>query len=220
LAHEHDSKEPIRLFRSDFLESFTHIHPAVVLSVWVPVVAAFLTAAIVRAARTGAASAALYIPLGYLAGLFLWTLVEYLLHRFVFHFKPRTPRQERISFLVHGVHHAQPMEKTRLVMPPAVSVPLALLFYGLFWLVIGLLMGRPAWVAPLFAGLVSGYIAYDMLHYSTHHFRLRPAALRFLRSHHMRHHAGTWNDRFGVSSPLWDYVFGTMPADRAQEEVP
>jgi sterol desaturase/sphingolipid hydroxylase (fatty acid hydroxylase superfamily) len=131
----------------------------------------------------------------------------------VFHFKPRTPAEERVSFLVHGVHHAQPMEKTRLVMPPPVSIPLALLFYALFRLAIGVLLRQPAWVAPLFAGLVSGYIAYDMLHYSTHHFQLRSAALKFLRRHHMRHHAGSWNDRFGVSSPLWDYVFGTMPRE-------
>jgi sterol desaturase/sphingolipid hydroxylase (fatty acid hydroxylase superfamily) len=202
--------EPIRLFRSDFLEAFTHIHPAVVPGVWGPVVTGFLAAAILRAARSGAG--ALAIPLGFLAGLFLWTLVEYTLHRYLFHFKPRTPRQERLSFLIHGVHHAQPLEKTRLVMPLPVSIPLALLFYALFRLVVGLLLGRPAWVDPLFAGLVTGYIAYDLLHYSAHHFQLRGPALVFLRRHHMRHHAGSWNDRFGVSSPLWDYVFGTMPA--------
>ena len=135
--------EPIRLFRSDFLEAFTHIHPAVVPGVWGPVVTGFLAAAILRAARSGAG--ALAIPLGFLAGLFLWTLVEYTLHRYLFHFKPRTPRQERLSFLIHGVHHAQPLEKTRLVMPLPVSIPLALLFYALFRLVVGLLLGRPAW---------------------------------------------------------------------------
>jgi hypothetical protein len=64
-----------------------------------------------------------------IVGLILWTLIEYGVHRFVFHFKPRNAWQERISFLFHGVHHAQPMAKSRLVMPPAVSIPLALLFH-------------------------------------------------------------------------------------------
>jgi sterol desaturase/sphingolipid hydroxylase (fatty acid hydroxylase superfamily) len=202
------SKEPIRLFKSDFLEFFTHIHPAVVLAIWLPVAAAFLAVAIVGR-RAGLSP--LYIPAGFLVGLFVWTLAEYTLHRFVFHFPPRTPWQERLSFLIHGVHHAQPMSKTRLVMPPPVSIPLALLFYGFFYLVLGVLLGVRHWVAPLFSGFITGYLIYDMLHYSTHHFRLSFRVWQFLRQHHMRHHSQTPNMRFGVSSPLWDIVFGTMP---------
>ncbi len=87
--------------------------------------------------------------------------------RFAFHFRPRNAWQERISFLMHGVHHAQPMEKTRLVMPPPVSIPLAGVFFGLFRLLFG-----PYWVAPLFSGLVTGYLIYDLTHYSLHHFHL------------------------------------------------
>jgi sterol desaturase/sphingolipid hydroxylase (fatty acid hydroxylase superfamily) len=203
------SKEPIRLFESDFLEFFTHIHPAVVAIIWIPVIAVFLGIAIV--ARPEGISP-LYIPSCFLVGMFAWTLAEYILHRFVFHFRPRTPWQERASFLFHGVHHAQPMSKTRLVMPPAVSIPLALLFYGAFYLILGVLLAIPHWVAPLFSGFIMGYFIYDMLHYSTHHFRLRWRVWQFLRQHHMRHHAQTPNMRFGVSSPLWDIVFHTMPS--------
>jgi sterol desaturase/sphingolipid hydroxylase (fatty acid hydroxylase superfamily) len=202
-------KEPIRLFRSDFLEFFTHIHPIVVLVIWMPVVAVFLANAIIG--RPAGASH-LYIPVCFAAGLFVWTLAEYTLHRFVFHFRPHTPWQERISFLFHGVHHAQPMSRTRLVMPPAVSMPLAALFYGFFYLLFGVLLGVRRWVAPLFSGFIAGYLIYDMLHYSTHHFRLRSPVWQFIRRHHMRHHAQTPDMRFGVSSPLWDIVFGTMPS--------
>jgi sterol desaturase/sphingolipid hydroxylase (fatty acid hydroxylase superfamily) len=202
------SKEPIRLFKSDFLEFFTHIHPVVVLIIWLPVVVGFLAFAIFS--RPGGLSP-LYIPAAFLVGLFVWTLAEYTLHRFLFHFRPRAPWQERISFLIHGVHHAQPMEKTRLVMPPVVSVPMALLFYGLFYLVLSVLLGVYLWVAPLFSGFIAGYLMYDMLHYSIHHLRLPVRAWQFLRQHHIRHHAQP-NMRFGVSSPLWDIVFGTMPA--------
>jgi sterol desaturase/sphingolipid hydroxylase (fatty acid hydroxylase superfamily) len=205
-----ENKNPIRLFQSDLLEFFTHVHPAVVLCIWVPVVAGFLA----WSALQKTPGAELAIPVCALIGLFSWSLVEYVLHRFIFHFQPRTPRQERLSFLFHGVHHAQPLVKTRLVMPPAVSVPLALFFYALSWLVGGKLLGHPVWGASFFAGLVSGYVGYDMLHYAMHHFRLKSRPLAFLRRHHMQHHAVSWDRRFGVSSPLWDHVFGTEPDPR------
>ena len=201
-------EEPVRLFKSDFLEFFTHIHPAVVVAIWLPVIVAFLVYAIVK--RPAGLWGMLAIPLGFLAGLFLWTLAEYLLHRFVFHFRPRNAWQERISFLAHGVHHAQPKDKTRLVMPPAVSIPLALLFFGLFWLVLGVALGAPNWIAPAFAGFLAGYLAYDLIHYATHHIRMRKGIGKALVRHHMQHHGKAWNRQYGVSSPLWDLVFRTM----------
>jgi len=198
--------EPIRLFESDVLEFFTHIHPAVVVVIWLPVGLFFLA----RAIRNPGLSA-IELLAALLVGLGTWTLAEYVLHRFVFHFSPRTSWQERVSFLFHGVHHAQPRSKTRLVMPPAVSVPLGALFYGLFWILVGRGIGATAWVAPLFAGFIFGYLAYDMTHYATHHVRIKGGYFLMVRRHHMRHHAQTPDQRFGVSSPLWDYVFGTEP---------
>ncbi len=197
----HDA-EPIRLCKSDFLEFFTHIHPAVVLVIWMPVAVYCLAVSPVGLA----------LGFGFLAGLFLWTFAGYTLHRFVFHFPPRTPRQERLVFLFHGVHHAQPQCKTRLVMPPAISIPLALLFYGAFHLVLATLLGIPSGVAPTFAGFIAGYLIYAMTHYATHHFPMRRGFLKFLKRYHMQHHYKTPTARFGVSSPLWDVVFGTMPA--------
>jgi len=199
--------EPVRLFRSNLLEFFTHIHPGVVVAIWLPVVIGFVIAAAVR--RPAGLAGALSVPLGFVMGLFLWTLAEYTLHRFVFHFRPRNSWQERLSFLIHGVHHAQPKCKTRLVMPPAVSIPLALSFYGLFWLVLDVAMGAPHWLAPTFAGFVAGYLAYDLIHYTTHHIRLRKGIGKALVRHHMQHHGKMWNKHYGVSSPLWDLVFGT-----------
>ena len=92
---------------------------------------------------------------------------------------PRASAQERVFFLFHGVHHAQPQLKTRLVMPPVVSIPLAVLFYGLFYLIVGVLLSGPHWVAPLFAGFIVGYLAYDMIHYATHHFPMRSGYLKY-----------------------------------------
>jgi sterol desaturase/sphingolipid hydroxylase (fatty acid hydroxylase superfamily) len=201
--------EPIRLFQSDFMEFFTHISPLVVLIIWLPVSAWLLWRAAINASPAVFPS---YIPLGVLAGVLLWTFAEYTLHRYVFHFHANSDRMKRVVFLFHGIHHAQPQCKTRLVMPPAVSVPMAFVFYGLFYLVAGLILQAPQWVDPLVAGFMLGYLAYDMIHYATHHFPMRWGPLKYLKRHHMRHHFKTPDQRFGVSSPAWDVVFGTLPS--------
>ena len=198
------SKEPIRLFKSDVLEFFTHISPIAILVIWIPVVIYFLVLAF-------NISSPFEIIFGYLFGLIFWTFAEYGLHRFLFHFKPRAPWQERVSFLMHGVHHAQPTIKTRLVMPPPVSVPLAALFYGAFVLILGVILPLDNWVKPLFAGFITGYVLYDMTHYALHHIRWQHPYMKSLRRYHMLHHSQTPNQRYGVTSPLWDRVFGTMP---------
>jgi len=204
------SPEPVRLFKSDFLEFFTHIHPAVVVAIWLPVSIYFLVRAIIL--RPAGASA-VHIPIGFATGVFAWTLAEYLLHRFVFHFRPRTPGQERLTFLFHGIHHLQPQCKTRLVMPPAVSLPLAFVTYGLMYLILAALLGASQWIAPVFSGFVIGYLCYDLTHYATHHLPMKGSYLKYLKKHHMLHHFKTPEQRFGVSSPVWDFVFGTWPAE-------
>jgi sterol desaturase/sphingolipid hydroxylase (fatty acid hydroxylase superfamily) len=201
------SPEPIRLFKSDFLEFFTHISPVAVAVIWLPVIAFFAWRTV--GARGWGVEAA-----GFLLGLVLWTPTEYLLHRFVFHYKPRNAWQERVTFLFHGIHHAQPQIKTRLVMPPAVSIPMAAGVYGLLYLVMGVGLGAPAWVDGLMSGLLMGYLIYDITHYATHHFPMRSGVGKFLKRYHMQHHYKTPDQRFGVSSPVWDWVFGTMPRER------
>jgi sterol desaturase/sphingolipid hydroxylase (fatty acid hydroxylase superfamily) len=205
-----NSDVPIRLFKSDFLETFTHISPITVLVIWVPIAGYFMSRAVAEV--TPGANAG-YLPIAFFVGLFVWSFMEYMMHRFVFHYQPRNATEEKIVFLFHGVHHAQPQLKTRLVMPPILSVPLAFLFYGLFSLVFGALLGVPHWIAPLFSGTITGYLIYDMTHYATHHFPMRIGWLKWLKRYHMMHHWKTPNERFGVSSPLWDKIFGTMPAD-------
>jgi sterol desaturase/sphingolipid hydroxylase (fatty acid hydroxylase superfamily) len=206
------SPTPIRLFKSDFLEFFTHISPVTVVVIWLPVAIFF----ILRSVRAWAGLAfPLIILVALLLGVFLWTIAEYTLHRFVFHFRARRPWQERVIFLFHGIHHAQPQCKTRLVMPPAVSIPMAFIFYGLFYGLVGIGLSSPQWVDPLFAGFILGYLIYDLTHYATHHFRMRSGVLKFLKRYHMQHHYKTPDQRFGVSSPLWDVVFGTMPKEKS-----
>jgi 4-hydroxysphinganine ceramide fatty acyl 2-hydroxylase len=141
----------------------------------------------------------------FVLGVFVWTLTEYLLHRFVFHYQPTSEFGKRIHFMTHGVHHDYPSDSKRLVMVPSVSIPLAALFYGLFLLISG-----PFYVLPFFAGFIFGYICYDEIHYATHHAPLKGGVGLWLKHHHVLHHYRNPDRGYGVSSPLWDYVFGTM----------
>ena len=202
------SDQPIRLFKSDFLEFFTHMSPITVLVIWLPIVVICLINSI------NITTSSLWgIILGFAIGLFLWTLAEYLLHRFLFHFQPRNGWQERASFLFHGIHHSQPKIKTRLVMPPALSIPLAAIFFGLFYLFFSILLSSNTWTYSTFSGFMTGYIIYDITHYATHHFPMRKGIWKWLKRHHMQHHYKNPKRQFGVSSPLWDYIFITMPED-------
>jgi sterol desaturase/sphingolipid hydroxylase (fatty acid hydroxylase superfamily) len=199
--------QPIRLFRSDFFEFFTHISPLTIVVLWLPIAVLLL---ISGASGAPADKLPRSVPAGFVLGLLLWTFAEYTLHRFLFHYKPRTPLQERIFFLFHGIHHAQPQVKTRLVMPFPVSMPMALMLYGLLYAFVGLFLGAPHWVAPLMSGFLIGYLAYDLTHYATHHLPMRGGIAGYLKRYHMQHHYKDPNTRFGVSSPVWDWVFRTQ----------
>ena len=191
------------LFRSRFLDFFSRIHPAVPALIYGPAIVAL----IVLGAREGLGG--LEVVLLVLAGLLLWTLSEYWLHRKVFHWDPDHPIGHRLHFIIHGVHHDHPNDRMRLVMPPGASIPLAALFFGLFWLIFGL----PT-ALPLFAGFLIGYLMYDYTHYYLHHFVPKSKLGKRLREQHMRHHFQDHRYGFGVSSPLWDAVFRTLPRTR------
>ena len=208
VSHTIDHSDvPIRLFKSNFLEFFTHITPLAVTIIWLPVAIFFFVRSIVI---LPAGASWIHIPLGFVIGLFVWTLSEYLLHRFVFHYPPTTPTLERITFLFHGIHHVQPQIKTRLVMPPVVSIPLALVFYGLFNLILGTLLKAPQWIDPMFSAFTFGYLFYDLTHYATHHFPMHSGYAKYIKRYHMQHHYKAPDTRFGVSSPIWDWIFRTQ----------
>jgi len=191
------------LFRSRCLDFFSRIHPAVPALIFTPVIVLLVALGADRG------QGVLEIIGLVLAGLALWTLSEYWLHRKLFHWDPDHPIGHRIHFIIHGVHHDHPNDKMRLVMPPGASIPLAALFFGAFWLVFGLPTAY-----PLFAGFLIGYLVYDYTHYYLHHFVPRSDRGKRLREQHMRHHFQDHRYGFGVSSPIWDYVFRTMPRTR------
>jgi sterol desaturase/sphingolipid hydroxylase (fatty acid hydroxylase superfamily) len=129
-----------------------------------------------------------FILLCFLTGLFLWTLAEYTLHRLLFHYKPTNLRQEHILFLFHGIHHVQPQAKpVWSCHTPSVSRGLSI-FFGLFYLILAVLLKAPQWVAPLMSGFMIGYLAYDLTHYATHHFPMR---WRYAKDIKRYHHAAS-----------------------------
>jgi sterol desaturase/sphingolipid hydroxylase (fatty acid hydroxylase superfamily) len=137
-------------------------------------------------------------------GLSTWSLTEYLLHRYLFHLRPTRPFRARLQFVIHGLHHADPADPTRLVIPAVPSVIGGALFYAAFRTGLG-----PTYAEPFFAFFAVGYLLYDYIHYASHRFEPATRVGRFLKRHHMLHHFATEDARWGVSSPFWDHVFGT-----------
>jgi sterol desaturase/sphingolipid hydroxylase (fatty acid hydroxylase superfamily) len=194
-----NKRETPRMFHSDVLEFFTRVHWVVPLLIFVPVIVALL---FLGATRHDLSAGTLILL--FLSGLVVWTFTEYSLHRFVFHYHPKTEWGRRIHWMFHGVHHDYPNDPLRLVMVPSVSIPLAALFYLLFVWVMGGAMSL-----PFMAGFLSGYLFYDITHYGVHHFPVTGKIFGTLREWHMRHHFQDPENGFGVSSPLWDIVFRT-----------
>ncbi len=113
-----------------------------------------------------------------------------------------TPRHV-IYFIFHGVHHEYPSDSRRLVMPPVASIPMGLAAWGILSVAFG------GAVIPAFAGLLVGYLVYDTTHFVVHHRSLPTALGKSIKKAHMRHHFLDPDEDYGVSSPLWDIVFGT-----------
>ncbi len=192
------------MFKSGLLDRFTRVHHLVPVVIFLP--------AIVLLFATGVGRVGWLAALGLAVGGYaFWTLAEYWIHRVIFHFEPDHGIGARLHWMIHGVHHDHPNDPLRLVMPPAASVPLALIFYALFWFVLG------ADRAFAFgAGFLAGYLAYDMIHYHLHHHSPRTRPGKWLRELHMRHHFQDDERGFGISAPYWDRVFGTMHVRRGR----
>lgn len=197
VAQRSGSGGSMRLFDSPMLESLSRAHPASPALAFVPLALGLL----IWAALT---QAPWQVAVGFVAGVAVWTLAEYMLHRFVYHFEARSDWARRLIFVLHGVHHAEPGDATRCVLPLAVSVPIAA---GL-WLALQWLLG--SWFASVGAGLAIAYAAYESLHFAIHHWPMRQGWAARLKQHHLRHHF-IEQDRsnYGVTATVWDQVLGT-----------
>jgi sterol desaturase/sphingolipid hydroxylase (fatty acid hydroxylase superfamily) len=141
-----------------------------------------------------------------LIGVLTWGVIEYSLHRFAFHFEAQTEKGRKRVYAMHLSHHEDPRNMDDLFAGLRLSLPLAFVYCLLAWSI------TRSWqaVAYLFAGLTLGYFTYEFLHYQAHHLSLRLRLFRYLKKYHLLHHHQSSALRFGVTSPLFDYLFGTF----------
>lgn len=197
-AVKNSEKYRIRVFKSDFLERLSYAHPALPFFVYLPI----LIYAGFHIVQTYETPFTVFLAC-FSAGLFMWTVSEYFLHRFVFH-PPQTNAFFRwLYFYAHGIHHEAMNDATRLVLPPALSLPLAYLFYTLFQALF------PEVYLSLFSGFLVGYLVYDYLHFASHFYALPFDWFKAIKKNHMRHHNVDSSKNFGFTSPVFDILFGT-----------
>jgi sterol desaturase/sphingolipid hydroxylase (fatty acid hydroxylase superfamily) len=196
-AYISNSTASERMFKSNLLELFSKVHFTVPLFIYVPLIGYLMYRSFVL--QITVAVFLMYIILGFL----VWTITEYVLHRFIFHYQPTSSLGLRLHFIFHGVHHDYPKDAKRLVMPPSASIPLAILFYFLF----SLFFKNAAYLYTFYAGFIAGYLCYDMVHYAIHHHNFKSSILKKIKQHHMLHHYADATKGYGVSSGLWDVIF-------------
>lgn len=195
-----------RLFDNEHVEALTKTSPLVIYSIYFPVIALLLWYSRVQEA----------LPIGRIAllfagGMLTWTLFEYVMHRFLFHMIADSPRAQKILYTMHGVHHEYPRDRERLFMPPVPSIVVSGIILGVLYLVMG------AYSFAFFPGFIFGYLLYGSMHYAIHAYA-PPRFLKALWRNHHLHHYKQPDKGFGVSSVLWDVIFGTVPEKQANEE--
>jgi len=199
--HTHTGIDKIIIF-PNFLEKLTRWPWWYIFIFWSPVVAYMLYQSLVVYSISVKKTSMLM-----LSGIFLWASVEYILHRFIFHVKTSSPLGNLFHFFIHGIHHITPMDTTRLTFPPIFA-----LFLGSFLLKVFLLVLSPqSGMHALYCGAIVGYVLYDTLHYFFHHGDVQwmPELMKKMKTLHLNHHYKDDTKNYGVTSPLFDFIFGT-----------
>jgi sterol desaturase/sphingolipid hydroxylase (fatty acid hydroxylase superfamily) len=195
-----DNSGSAHMFENPLLEKLSRTH------ILVPITLFFLVSSVCLYYAVTTTNINLWSgTLVLLLGIFAFTFVEYMMHKHFFHMEPDTPIKDKLQYSVHGVHHDYPKDKDRLAMPPFVSAAYVLIFYAVFNLIMGDL------TLYFLPGFLFGYSAYLGVHYVVHAFQPPKNFLKVLWVNHAVHHYKDPDVAFGVSSPLWDYILGTMP---------
>lgn len=198
------SKEGPRLFANDLCELLTRTVWWVVPLVWLPVMCWFVT----KSLQMGLSSS--QAALAVVGGIFIWTLLEYCLHRFLFHMKTTSYLGNTVHYLLHGCHHKHPMDGLRLVFPPAAAAILSVPIWTLIRL-----LSTPSTGPAIFGGCLLGYVMYDLTHFYLHHGKPSKGLTKSLKTYHLSHHFRVQTVGFGITSSFWDRVFGTFPSSMA-----
>jgi sterol desaturase/sphingolipid hydroxylase (fatty acid hydroxylase superfamily) len=191
-----------KVFDNPILERLTRTHISVPITILMTIAAGLLYVAFVYTDYTGLTP---WFVVGlFFTGFFSFTLLEYIAHRYLFHMKPTTELKRKVQYALHGLHHEYPKDKDRLAMPPIMSFLLAIIFYFVF----SSLMGTK--VFGFLPGFITGYCGYLFVHFIVHAYNPPKNFFKGLWLNHAIHHYKDNTQIFGVSSQLWDYVFGTI----------
>jgi sterol desaturase/sphingolipid hydroxylase (fatty acid hydroxylase superfamily) len=193
------NKGQAQIFKNQHIEFLTKTHPLVIWSLCLPVLFYFPYFSIHDLYFSVPKSVSFF-----LLGVFFWTFTEYILHRFVFHYQPISKIGLRINYILHGNHHEYPRDRERLFMPAMPSILLASIFLTIFYLTLG------EKAIPFFPGFMFGYLMYGSMHYAIHAWNPPFKWMKGLWRNHHLHHYKHADLGFGVSSTLWDHIFGTM----------
>lgn len=189
-----------QMFSNPFLERISRTHISIPITLFLGISAfSFYYAVTSTAISLGTGLLVMVL------GLFAFTFVEYMMHKHFFHMEPDTPLKDKLQYSVHGVHHDYPKDKDRLAMPPFVSAAYAAIFYLVFTLIMG------DFALYFLPGFLIGYALYLAIHFIVHAYNPPKNFLKILWVNHAIHHYKDPDTSFGVSSPLWDYLLGTMP---------
>jgi sterol desaturase/sphingolipid hydroxylase (fatty acid hydroxylase superfamily) len=188
-----------QLFKNPILEKLSRTHIAVPLTILSLYSAALLYWSVVNTSLSVGASVGMF-----LAGVFFFTWVEYNMHRYIFHMGTYTKLREKFQYTIHGVHHEYPKDKTRLAMPPLLSITLATILLLIFRVIMA------DYVFAFLPGFLMGYAVYLGMHYMVHAFQPPKNFFKYIWINHSVHHYKNGELVFGVTSPMWDYIYGTM----------
>eukprot|EP00112_Aurelia_sp_Birch-Aquarium-sp1_P017246 Seg3980.1 transcript_id=Seg3980.1/GoldUCD/mRNA.D3Y31 product="Fatty acid 2-hydroxylase" protein_id=Seg3980.1/GoldUCD/D3Y31 len=203
----------LKLFQSQFLEFFSKTPWYLVPLVWLPVVIGLAYISFTNlqdnelVKESGYVIQSAFLSTLMVTGVFIWTLVEYVLHRFLFHLMPPGDSKFWITmhFFLHGQHHKVPFDPGRLVFPPVAASAFAVPFYLFFVSILPLGIGQ-----GIYAGGLLGYVIYDTMHYYLHHGQPEKGSYLYrLKQYHLHHHFTNQSKGFGISSKFWDMPFGT-----------
>lgn len=196
----------IRLFQSRFMELTTLTPFPVFFFFWIAILAWVSTVALSHSGWARLVVAASF-------GVLLWTLAEYMMHRFLFHMNMKSAYGRRLLFLLHENHHADPADPLRGIMPLTVSIPLGAVFWGLALLAFGHLGNA------VFLGFGIGYVMYDTVHWACHQLPMQGGIAKRLKLHHLRHHYAEQDANYATTGIFWDRVFRTGIKRRIDRRV-
>lgn len=189
-----------KLFDNPVLEKLSRSHFSIPLSILAIISIALAYLSFVKFKIDSVTFAVLFF-LGFIS----WTLGEYLIHRFVFHMNDDKKWKHWIAYTLHGIHHEYPKDKDRIVMPPAGALIISSIIFGIFWIILY------QYAFAFVPGFLIGYLTYAFVHYAIHAYRPPKNFLKWLWIYHSIHHYKHPDKYFGVSSPIWDYIFKTIP---------